>query len=367
MSGVEFLAIDPGELPESDRISGVPHPREMLSLIAHGAAEHDFLTAYLGGKLHHAFLITGPAGIGKATFAYRAARFLLAEGERAAEGGGMFGPAEPASLAVVAQSRTAQLVAGRAHPDLGVIRRAYDFKSKKIRAEISVDDVRETLALFEKTAAFGGWRAIIVDAADDLNREGANALLKTLEEPPKRAVFFLVAHRPEALLPTIRSRCQTIMLDPLPDEALAMLLSAFGGAGGQESAIIARAEGSIRQALRLRQGNTAEVRAQIEAALASLPAISPSVVDRIAERLRGGNEADQALADFMSALELWLHGAMLRRIAGGEGPRAAEPFAECWARLKERAARLEAFNLDRRAFVIGAFEEMAALSSAPAR
>jgi DNA polymerase-3 subunit delta' len=362
---ITFLPPQGTETPEADRVAGVPHPREMLSLLAHGGAEHAFLAAYNAGKLHHAFLLTGPLGIGKATFAYRAARFLLAEAEREAEGGGMFGPVTPETLGVSASSRTAQLIAGRAHPDLGVIRRAYDTKTKKTRAEISVDDVRDTLALFEKTAAFGGWRAIIIDAADDLNKEGANAILKTLEEPPKKAVFFLVAHRPEALLPTIRSRCQTIVFDPLPDEALHTLIAAFGGAAGRERDIIVRAEGSIRQALRQRESGVADAMALVERALAALPRVAPADIDRIAERLRNPAEGAEALEDFLSAVERWLHRLIHHRLAAGQGARAVEPLAEGWARMQDRAARVDALNLDRRAFTIAVFEELAALSSPP--
>lgn len=358
MPPLAFLPPVTGDTPEAERMTGIPHPREMLDLVGQETAERAFLDAYLAGTLHHAFLLTGPQGIGKATFAYRAARFLLAESEREAEPAGMFGTESPRDLSVAAHSRTAQLVAGRAHPDLGVIRRAYDAKTKKFRSEISVDDVRDTLALFEKTAAFGGWRVIIVDAADDLNANSANALLKTLEEPPRRAVFLLVAHRPETLLPTIRSRCQTLRFAPLGTPAMTQLLATFGGEG--DGALIRRAEGSIRQALRLRDPATAQAIDTLDTALARLPQRDIGAIDRIAERLRG-TEGQTALEDVLSAVERWLHAQMRARLA--DGPRHAEPFASAWAEISTRASRMQALNLDPRAFVITVFEDLAKLVS----
>lgn len=362
---VSFLPSAPSELPEADRLAGLPHPREMLSLLGHAQAERDFLDAYTGGKLHHAFLLTGPQGIGKATFAYRAARFLLAEGEREADAGGMFGPSAPESLAISATSRVSQLIATRAHPDLGVVTRAWNPQTKKLRAEISVEDMRDTTALFTKTSAFGGWRVIIIDAADDLNRNAANAVLKTLEEPPKKAIFFLISHRPESLLPTIRSRCTTLRFLPLDDQHLATLLAAFGGGAGSESEMIARAGGSIRQALRYRDSGVREAITLMENALALLPRRNASDIDRIGERLRTSGETTEMLEEFLLATETWLGTMMHQRLAAGQGPRAAEPFAECWSRLQERAAKMDGFNLDRRAFAIGVFEELAALVSPP--
>lgn len=357
---ITFLPPAPSEIPEPDRFAGAPLPREMLSLLGHQAAEREFLNLYNGGKLHHAFLLTGPEGIGKASFAYRAARFLLDEGAR--EGGdALFGPQEAESLEVSAQSRTAHLIANAAHPDLGALARRYDVKTKKVRQEISVEDTRNVLALFEKTAAFGGWRVIIVDAADDLNTASANALLKTLEEPPEKAMFFLIAHQPQKLLPTIRSRCRTLAFEPLKDADMRALLAAFGGAGGQEDAILAHAEGSIRQALRLREKGVVAFLSLVENTLATLPKRVPPDIDRIAEACKTGADGAQAMADLLVEIEHWLHGRVRAAITGGRGAYAAASYADLWAKLQGNAATVEAFNLDRRAFVITMFEEMAAL------
>ncbi len=183
-------------MPEIDRVAEIPHPREMLSLLGQEAAERQFLQGYTSGKLHHAFLLAGPEGTGKATFAYRAARFLFEEAARENDADALFEAPPAESLAVSASAKATQLVARESHPDLAVLKRRYDPKGKRFRAEISVEETRDALQLLTKTAAFGGWRVVIVDAADDLNTASANALLKTLEEPPAKTVFFLVAHQP---------------------------------------------------------------------------------------------------------------------------------------------------------------------------
>ena len=160
------------------------HPRRRHSLYGHAEAEARLLDAHRSGRLHHAWLITGPRGIGKATLAYRFARFLLHGGDAAS------------SLAVPAESAVSRLISAGSHPDLLAIERAIDFKTKRLKTEISVETARDASSFFAHTAGSGGWRVAIVDTADDLNAASANALLKILEEPPARSVFLLVSHRP---------------------------------------------------------------------------------------------------------------------------------------------------------------------------
>lgn len=361
MPPIRFLPPHPGDVPEIDRISSVPHPREMLSLVGQQAAEAAFLELYRAGTLHHAFLLSGPEGIGKATFAYRAARFLLAEAEREGAGSALFGDAPAETMDIAEASRTAHLVANDAHPDLAVLKRRYDAKTKKFRSEIGVEDTRNTLGLFEKTSAFGGWRVIIVDAADDLNASSANALLKTLEEPPARAVFFLVAHQPQKLLPTIRSRCRKLPFAPLEPDALAALIPAISGATPDTTALM-RAGGSVRRALRLADPGFRAYLAVIDDVLSALPKRRHAEIDRIAEAAKAGSEGEQAFADFLEAVELWLNGTIRQRVAANDLVRASS-LAEFWATMSENAARLDAFNLDRRAFVITMIDELATLVS----
>jgi DNA polymerase-3 subunit delta' len=362
MERVEFLTIEPGDAPEPDRLPGVPLPREMLSLLGQEEAESNFLAAFHAGKLHHAFLLTGPEGIGKATFAFRAARFLLDQPVEPANSG--FFAMEPAStLDVPTQSRTTALVANEAHPDLAVLRRRYDAKAKRFRSEISVEDTREALALFNKTAAFGGWRAVIVDCADDLNIASANALLKTLEEPPKKAVFFLIAHQPGRLLPTIRSRCQVQPLAPLDSRTISTLLTAFNRPVPDPSLLELAAEGSIRRAIRLSEPKSAQMIAALHAILAGMPRPPREARARLLEALRAGIEGEQAMADLMDQLELHLARLLRRSIDGGAALAKTSEIAEFWAAQTEKARQVEALNLDRRAFASLLFDELATLVS----
>lgn len=361
MSGLLVLPRPPEETPESDRAANAPHPREMLSLLGHHAAERAFLALHASGKMHHAFLLTGPEGVGKATFAYRAARFLLHEGGEASSG--LFGA--PETLFVGEEARVSHLIAHESHPDLGVLRRRYDPKTKKFRQEISVEDTREVMTLFEKTAAFGGWRVIIVDAADDLNTASANALLKTLEEPPPRAIFFLIAHQPQKLLPTIRSRCRTLAFEPLSTPDLQTLISALrpDAQGDGVNHAMARANGSIRAALRqLEPGLLASLQ-QIEAVLDGLPKRQPAAMMKIVESLRTGSEGEQAFTDFLDAVEHWLTRRVKTLATSGEAAEMLHPYAELWSSMRAQGQMVEALNLDRRAFAITLFEQLSTLVS----
>jgi len=361
MERVEFLPPEPGELPEIDRIADIPHPREMLSLLGQAAAERQFLHGYTSGKLHHAFLLAGPEGTGKATFAFRAARFLFEEGTRESAADALFDAPPPESLGVGASARATQLIARESHPDLAVLKRRYDSKGKRFRAEINVEETRDALQLLTKTAAFGGWRVVIVDAADDLNIASANALLKTLEEPPAKTVFFLVAHQPGRLLPTIRSRCQRIDFEPLSAENLATLLNAFGRPVPDSSALEIGSEGSIRRALRKGSGGAARMTLAVERVLASLPRPSAKEIEAVTEPLRGGADGLEALSDLMDEIERFLAREARARLARPHPHAAMADVAELWSKLQDEARKVEALNLDRRAFAMRALDELSVL------
>src|SRR3954467_13599087 len=190
-------------------------------LFGHAEAEQTLLDAYRGGRIPHAWLIGGETGVGKATLAYRMARFVLAHPD----------PTAPAvqnatSLAVAADHPVARRIAGQAHSDLLILERVINEKTGKLFTVTRVEDVRRTVPFFGSTAGEGGWRVAIVDPLEDLNREGENALLKVLEEPPPRALLFLVSHAPGRVLPTIRSRCRTLILRPLAAEDIVRAMAA---------------------------------------------------------------------------------------------------------------------------------------------
>ena len=199
-----------GDVQELDRLGGFPHPRETRDLFGQDAAERILLDAYRSGRMPHAWLIGGPEGVGKATLAYRAAKFILSNPDP------LSGAVQGAkSLAINPNTPVVHRILAQAHPDLMVVRREIDPKKKTIPTLIAVDLVREALRFFGSTSGEGGWRIAIVDVADDLNRNGANALLKMIEEPPERSIIFLLANHPARQLPTLRSRCRKLMLNPL--------------------------------------------------------------------------------------------------------------------------------------------------------
>ncbi|MCE9523898.1 MAG: DNA polymerase III subunit delta', partial [Alphaproteobacteria bacterium] len=202
--------IDAEPVPESDRIGALPHPRERLELFGHSGAAQSLASAARSGRLHHAWIIAGPKGVGKATLAWRFARALLAHGAEKC----------PDDLGVDATHPMHRLVASLAHPDLMLLRRPWDTERKRARTVITVDEVRRLPAFFSQYASYDGPRIAIVDAADDMNTQAQNALLKILEEPPARALLLLVAHAPGGLLPTTRSRCRMLHLRALDAEPM---------------------------------------------------------------------------------------------------------------------------------------------------
>lgn len=244
------------ELTEPDRLPGTPHPRETLQLFGQSRAEAGFLEAKNEGRLHHAWLLRGPLGVGKATLAYRMARALIAEDPEA--GVGLFGdgPASLDNLDMAADHPVARRIAASGEPRLKVLRLGADERTGRMRSQIVVEDVRAVKNFLQLSAADGGWRVVIVDTADLMNRSAANALLKLLEEPPARVVLILLSHSPGGLLPTIRSRCRVLDLAPLGAADLNAALAQAGiEVGASDAALLTElAGGSAGRAARLQTG-----------------------------------------------------------------------------------------------------------------
>ena len=192
-------------------------PRENPDLLGHEHTERELRRLAEGGRLPHALLLTGPRGIGKATLAFRLTRFLLAQPADRADSGLVVDPA----------SNAFRRVASGGHADLLTVERAYDPRRRRLRSDIIVEDVREISGFMRLTAAEEGWRIVIVDSAEEMNRNAANALLKILEEPPHRALLLLISHSPGQLLPTIRSRCRRCPLAALPQPLVVELLERY--------------------------------------------------------------------------------------------------------------------------------------------
>ncbi|WOJ89405.1 DNA polymerase III subunit delta' [Methylocapsa polymorpha] len=350
--------------PEADRYEDAPHPREIYALFGHAEAEGELLQSYRSGRLPQAFIIGGPPGVGKATLAWRLARFLLANPEPASA----FVQAA-SDLFVAEDDPIARQVASLAHPDLFLLRRAWNEKTKKHFTDIRVDDVRRAIHMFQQAAGRGGYRICLVDSAEDLNPSGANALLKLIEEPPPRSLFLIVAHKPNRVLATLRSRSSKIALRPLGSSDIAQVVTALGppwselGEAELKTAI-ARGQGSVHDVLRLLNSGGVELDANLHRMLDKLPAIDWRQVHALADRVapRDNDDYDTMLVSVFD----WLD-ARVRRgasLEGGDRVRQLAPYAEVWEKVAGAARETETLNLDRRPLVFSIFADLAAAARA---
>ncbi|MDD3445752.1 MAG: DNA polymerase III subunit delta' [Zavarzinia sp.] len=355
------------ETPETAAFS----PRTTADLIGHAEAETALLDALAEGKLHHAWLITGPRGIGKATLAYRFARHLFAHGLDAGAAD-MFGGA-PASLAMDAEDPLFKRVAAGGHPDLMVLEREENPRTKVLRDEIVIDQVRELSGFFAMTPAEGGFRVAIIDAIDEMNRNAANALLKLLEEPPSRSVLLLVAHAPGRLLPTIRSRCRRLALRPLPEADVAAILTRHAPNTPVEEVrgLCRLADGSPGRALALAAAGGLrhyKAIADLLSPLAKRQGLDLKAVNALADKFSGREGGDLFRLTFeliglylVRMVRLAATGSIDEAMMGeGAGMRALagaarlERWGEVWEKINALAARAEAVNLDRRQVLVAA-------------
>ncbi len=329
----------------------LPHPRATVALFGHHEAEQTLLADYRGGRIAHAWLLGGPPGIGKATLAYRMARFVLAHPD----------PAAPAaqsatSLAIDPAAPTARRIAGQAHPDLLVLERTVG-DNDKLRTVITVEQVRRTVGFFGSTAGEGGWRVCIVDAADELKYpEGPNALLKVLEEPPPRSLFLVVSHAPGRLLPTIRSRCRRLVLRPLAEDDVVKAATAALGEAADQNALrqAARAaDGSVARAIALAGGPQLALRDKVTALLDRLPATDPRDLHALGDTIERGD--DGLFEIFIETTRNWLSG----RLDHAAEPARLARVAEAWDRLNRAATDTETYNLERKPLVFNVFSLLA--------
>lgn len=323
-----------------DQAAGCAHPRDVFSLIGHKAIDQQLRESLGGPRMHHAWIIAGPRGIGKATMAYRLARLALGAT-----------PLDKYSLACSGDDPVARKIAQGAHPDLRTATR-YNVEAGKAGQAIAVDTIRALTSFFELSADDrSGRRVAIIDAADEMNANAANALLKTLEEPPAGALLLLVTHAPGKLLPTIRSRCRRIDLAPVSDGDLQ------AGTGISDRALITMADGAPGRALALKSAGAADLYRDLSAWLARLPNAPASGIQKLAAR--AGSTATFPL--FADLLADWLARAaragagleireieageslIMARIAGGAG---GEACARLWSDLQRLRGQVEGVNLD---------------------
>lgn len=292
-----------------------------MNWLGHAAAERTFLDAWNGGRMHHAWLLSGPKGLGKASFAMRAVRFLLAQGE--ARAGREIRQAK--SIDGFDDSAASHLIDAGAHPEFKRLERLENDKTGALARSITVDQVRAASALLTSTTSISRYRAIIVDSADDLEAGGANALLKSLEEPPADTVFFLVSHNSGRLLPTIRSRCRTLNFRAVDDDVMASWLRATmpdAGADGIAS-LTALAAGAPGRALRFRDSDLASIWRDLEQ-LAEQGDPRLAITTRLSQSLslKGANDSYEAFLELAPTL--------LARAARDAGGREAAMLVDRW-------------------------------------
>jgi DNA polymerase-3 subunit delta' len=346
---------------EPDRLEGFSAPREVDRLFGHDAARAEFGEALASGRLHHAWLLVGPEGVGKATLAYHLARDVLAIGEESAG-------------ANAATHPIFRKVAGLAHPNLLLIRRSWNDKTKRYSQWIGVDEVRRLRNFLGHSAGETGWRVVIVDRADDLNQNAANAILKALEEPPLRTLFLLVATAEGRIPVTIRSRCRTLRVTGLEREDLEGAVRAALERDDHEvdaktlSTALALSQGSVRRALELATGEGIALYRDIVTALAKLPELDGQAAHKLAERI-GGFGADSERLELFLSLLLGLMERLIRTAASGEGAigeeealarrlldRATLPqWVDAWEAIGQAKADAASLNLDRSLLVLETF------------
>jgi DNA polymerase-3 subunit delta' len=332
---------------DDDDEAALPHPRETLHWFGHDEAERALLDAYRGGRMPHAWLIGGPPGIGKATLAYRMARFVLAYPDCAAPQ-----VQSAASLALPSDHRPVRLIASQGHPDLLVLERRPG-ESGALRTVIAVEDVRRLVPFLGSTAGEAGWRVVVVDSADELNAAGANALLKLLEEPPRRCLFLIVSHAPGRLLATIRSRCRRLLLRPLAPADIGRAVGVALGRDPDDAAVqkaAAAADGSVAHAIALIGGPLLAVRERVIELLALLPATDPRALHALAESLERADRL--VLTTFVDVVRDWLSARLKGELR--DGGRLVR-LARAWEDVNRTARDVEMYNLERKPLVFKVF------------
>ncbi|MGQ0675972.1 MAG: DNA polymerase III subunit delta' [Rhodospirillales bacterium] len=346
-------------------------PRANPALYGQEEAEAALLAAWRSGRMPHAWLLAGPRGVGKATLAFRFARFVLAGGRGGGEAGGLFAAPEPAGLALDPKSPVFQRVAALGHSDFRLVRRGLNKRTGKWRQEIAVDDVRDMGQFLRLTAGEGDWRVIVIDSADEMNRNAANAALKAIEEPPPRALVLLVSHAPGRLLPTIRSRCRRLDLHLLAPEIVKKIarrhLPDLEESDLDELAQLA--EGSAGRALALADHGGVELHRAMLAILASYPGIDELALDKLGDRLAraGAEDGFRVFGEMLTGLIGRMcrdrragqgagngradEAAIAQRLAGAAG---LDRWLGVWEKLAQLFARAESAKLDRKQVVLDA-------------
>lgn len=340
------------ERPIADLIEGIPAPEQCESVIGHQGVLDRLFETYQSGRMHHAWLLTGPQGIGKATLALTFAKFLFSYPDRS-------NLPERFDASLIQPDIHRQVAQG-AHPQLLHLTRPWDEKAKRFKTQLSVEEIRRTQSFYGMTAGAGGWRITIVDAVDAMNTSAANALLKVLEEPPKKALFFVLNHATGRPLATIRSRCQQLTIDRLQDDNVLEILARLGvqASDDDKARAVRLAEGSARRAVQLLESSVLKDFEQFEAMMqrgAKGEGGDWSSAHKIADNLsrRGQEDAYHLFGDLVAA---WM-GARVRL-----NPQSSLSELAGWADLWDKANRsstlADAFNLDKKQVILSLFGDL---------
>lgn len=354
---------------------GPAQPRDVSTLYGQAQAEAELLAAFRSGRMHHAWLVSGPRGVGKATLAHRLARFALANPDPHAPA-----VAAAADLSTSDEHGAVRQIRAGAHTDLvEIVATTTATAAGRARPTIRVEEIRGGLARLHATSGAGGWRVVIIDSADDMNIPAANALLKSLEEPPARTLFLLVSHIPGRLLATIRSRCRRLQLSPLGRDAVRRILAEAMPEPPSDKAmdeLVALAGGSAGEAIRLAEEAGLDLARELMALLATLPGLDTARLHRLANRLTGPR-ADPEFRLFCELLLDWVAEAVRKGETGTPGRFAAlepdggfafltagtlAPFAGLWENLARVHGQTLGLNLDRKQFLLNAFFALEAAS-----
>lgn len=333
-------------------LDGAIPPAENTRLFGHGDAVAFLARSYQSGGMHHALLLEGPQGIGKATLAYRFSHHMLTHPE---PGEAPLAVSDPDANSPVLR----QLVSGASH-NLLHIARPVDAKTGRVKSAITVDEIRRAGHFLSQTSGTGNWRIVIIDPADDMNRSASNAVLKILEEPPKRTVFFVLSHAPGKLLPTIRSRCMPLHLKPLDDGQMRQGLDHLGLSAARDpavlDAVVSRSEGSLANAILLLRYGGLEIAQSFEEILAAGQGGSKKAVHALADTLTA-RDREMAYRFFTDYTLERIMG--LARDAAQEGNLAlAEHWASMAGELQQQLAQTDSYNLDRKQTVLSVFSLM---------
>ena len=355
-------------------------PRANPSLIGHEIAERRFLKIWQSRRIPHAWLLTGPRGVGKATLAFRMARLVLLNDEDQSISSGLFEDPKGSSLELNTENPVFRKIASGGHPDLMTLERSLNLDTKRLKTTIPVEDIRTAAQFLRLTSSEGGWRVIVIDSADDLNRNAANALLKILEEPPDKALILLVCHAPSRLLPTVRSRCCNLPLTPLHHDNIFLLLKEHltGFSIEDLKTLSLLSDGSPGRGISLAEAGGLDLYREMISLLSTLPDMEAELLHDFGDRLarRGAEDNFRIFTELLSWWVSKLISLGTRKevtidiIPEEEGCAerllslsGVDRWLEVWEKINTLASQTDRLNLDRKKTLLNIFHTLKAAAS----